>query len=213
MATKKARKKILETYVEWVADEQRRPMSIRAFAKELEMEEKAFRAQFNSFEQIESAIYVHFFEKTLALIKKEAPETEAELILSFYYTFFEHLSANRSCVEAIVHQDQPKFRHMKQLRDLKHHFSEFIEENDIYQNISLPEVIEKYREKGTREAAWSQFMFIFAFWIKDDSPGFEKTDLLIEKSVHVGMEVTNSSLMDSVLDLGKFLFKEAMPAR
>jgi len=33
------------------------------------------------------------------------------------------------------------------------------------------------------EGAWMQFLFILKFWIDNNSKGFEKTDIIIEKSV------------------------------
>ena len=42
----------------------------------------------------------------------------------------------------------------------------------------------------------------------DTSKGFEKTDALIEKSVNVVFEVFDNTRLDTILDLGKFLWKE-----
>ena len=64
-------------------------------------------------------------------------------------------------------------------------------------------------EKIFSEATWIQTLFILKFWLKDGSPGFEKTDLVIEKSVRVVFDVFDSSTLDSLLDFGKFLWKEA----
>jgi hypothetical protein len=46
--------------------------------------------------------------------------------------------------------------------------------------------------------------------MEDSSPGFEKTDILIEKSINTVFEVFNNTPLEQVLDLGKFLFKERM---
>ena len=47
------------------------------------------------------------------------------------------------------------------------------------------------------------------FWLSDTSKGFEKTDAFIEKSVNVVFEVFDNTRLDTILDLGKFLWKEA----
>ncbi|HBK82510.1 MAG TPA: heat-shock protein, partial [Flavobacterium sp.] len=42
----------------------------------------------------------------------------------------------------------------------------------------------------------------------DTSKDFEKTDILIEKSVKAVLAVLDTTQIESVLDLGKFLWKE-----
>ena len=46
--------------------------------------------------------------------------------------------------------------------------------------------------------------------MEDSFPGFEKTDILIEKSINTVFEVFNNTPLEQVFDLGKFLFKERM---
>jgi len=42
----------------------------------------------------------------------------------------------------------------------------------------------------------------------DDSPSFEKTDMAIEKSVRIVFDVFDNTPIDSIVDFGKFLWKE-----
>ena len=80
------------------------------------------------------------------------------------------------------------------------------------------ELIEEGNEEKSRfsqnsvpvfsEAVWAQLMFVLKFWIKDSSKGFEKTDALIEKSVQAAFEVFDNTSVDTLVDLGKFLWKE-----
>ena len=44
----------------------------------------------------------------------------------------------------------------------------------------------------------------------DTSASFEKTDVFIEKSVNTSFDVLQVTPLKSVIDLGKFLFKEKM---
>ena len=46
------------------------------------------------------------------------------------------------------------------------------------------------------------------YWMDDNSARFEKTDVAIEKSVNAIFDVFNTTPLESVLDFGKFLFKE-----
>jgi hypothetical protein len=42
----------------------------------------------------------------------------------------------------------------------------------------------------------------------DSSPGFEKTDIVIEKSINTIFDVFDNTPLKNILDLGKFLYKE-----
>ena len=46
------------------------------------------------------------------------------------------------------------------------------------------------------------------FWIDDTSSSFEKTDIFIEKSVNTSFDVLNIAPLKSLIDFGKFIFKE-----
>ena len=41
----------------------------------------------------------------------------------------------------------------------------------------------------------------------DNSAGFEKTDMAIEKSVNTVFDVFDNTPLDSIIDLGKFLWQ------
>jgi len=58
------------------------------------------------------------------------------------------------------------------------------------------------------EGAWIQFLFILKFWLEDTSKSFEKTDIIIEKSVNTVVDLLDTKPLESLLDLGKFLWKE-----
>ena len=44
----------------------------------------------------------------------------------------------------------------------------------------------------------------------DNSPNFEKTDVMIEKTVRVIFDVFETTPLESLVDFGKFLWKEKM---
>jgi tetracycline repressor-like protein len=46
------------------------------------------------------------------------------------------------------------------------------------------------------------------FWIDDTSPSFEKTDIYIEKSVQASFDLIDTTPLKSLIDFGKFLYKE-----
>jgi len=70
------------------------------------------------------------------------------------------------------------------------------------------EKIEKIQDKTLKESAWFQLLITMKFWLDDTSASFEKTDIFIEKSVNTTFDVLDVAPLKSVIDLGKFLFKE-----
>jgi hypothetical protein len=46
------------------------------------------------------------------------------------------------------------------------------------------------------------------FWLDDTSSSFEKTDIYIEKSVNTSFDIFNTKPLKSLIDFGKFIFKE-----
>jgi hypothetical protein len=53
-------------------------------------------------------------------------------------------------------------------------------------------------------------MITLKFWLDDTSASFEKTDIFIEKSVNTSFDILNIAPIKSVIDFGKFIFKEKM---
>jgi hypothetical protein len=96
------------------------------------------------------------------------------------------------------------------LQSLKKHFQNFIHSLEIPRLDFKQERIEKIQDKAITESAWMQFIITLKFWLEDSSTSFEKTDVFIEKSVNTSFELLNIAPVKSVIDLGKFLYKEAV---
>ena len=90
------------------------------------------------------------------------------------------------------------------------HFKQFIDDLDIETLDIQQEQIEKFQHKTLQESAWIQLLVTMKFWLDDTSPSFEKTDIFIEKSVNTSFDLLNIKPLKSILDFGKFLFKEKM---
>ena len=97
-----------------------------------------------------------------------------------------------------------------QLSDLRTHFKNFIAAITTDEVRLQQEKIQKFQEKAIQESAWIQFLFTLKFWMEDGSPNFEKTDVYIEKSVKLSFELMNVAPINSLIDFGKFIFKEKM---
>ncbi len=202
---------ILSEYSKFVLTEGKKPNSIYAFCQHLKVEETEFYQYFSSFEQIEASVFTTFFENTVKLLSQseEYPTYDAKTqILSFYFTFFEQMTANRSFVIHLLHEDKNQLKNLKKLSSLRTLFKGYIDSLEI-EPIKIPqETIEKIQQKSISELAWIQFLMTLKFWIDDTSPSFEKTDLFIEKSVHASFDLIDLTPLKNIIDFGKFLWNE-----
>jgi len=215
MAKKKelSKENIITFYMDYVLEHNKKPNSVYNFAKINGFEESIFYSFFGSFEAIEKHIFKAFYDNTItALESSESYDTfdARNKLLSFYYTFFENLTANRSYVVYALDSNKKNLKGIQALTELKKSFNTYIANLDI-ETLDIKDVkIEKIQTKAIQESAWVQLMLTLKFWLDDTSASFEKTDIFIEKSVNTSFDILNIAPIKSVIDFGKFLFKEKM---
>ncbi|MFH7004778.1 TetR family transcriptional regulator C-terminal domain-containing protein [Flavobacterium bizetiae] len=202
---------IVSIYMEEVLEKGQKPKSVYHFAKENNFTEAEFYAFFGTLEGLEKEIFRLFFANTIDLLNKNSEYLEYDMknkMLSFYFTFFEILTANRSYVLQSLKFDRNPLKNLVQLTALRNSFKEYVLEilTDDYR--LEQEKLQKFQEKGIQESAWLQLMLTIKFWVDDESAAFEKTDIFIEKSVNASFELMNVTPLNHLIDLGKFLFKE-----
>lgn len=202
---------IIAAYMKSVLEHDERPKSIFKFAQHLGIKEADFYEHFGSFQYIEKAIFKAFFDNAITLLNQneEFQGFDAKnKLISFYYTFFEVLKANRSYVVFALENEKNKLKMLATFSELKKSFGAFIQEIGIETIDFKQEKMEKFKNQGLSEWTWAQLLFTMKFWLEDGSAGFEKTDVFIEKSITTGFALLDSSTLNSVFDLGKFLYKE-----
>lgn len=202
---------IVSIYMDQVLEKGEKPKSVYHFAKENDFAEAEFYTFFGTLEGLEKEIFKLFFTNTVDLLHKNTDYQEYDMknkMLSFYFTFFEVLTANRSYVLQSLKLDRNPLKNLVQLTLLRNSFKEYVSEilTDDYR--IEQEKLQKLQEKGIQETAWLQLMMTIKFWMDDASAAFEKTDIFIEKSVNASFELMNVAPMNHLIDLGKFLFKE-----
>ena len=202
---------IITWYMEYVLEHNKKPSSVYNFAKENNFEESVFYQFFGSFDTLEKGIFKVFFDNTLIPLKKSGDYESFDArnkLLSFYYTFFENITANRSYVVYALASQKNHLKSMSVLTELKKYFSKYIESLNI-ETLDLKEDrLEKIQARGIKESAWFQLLITIKFWLDDSSISFEKTDVFIEKSVNASFDLIDTTPLHSIIDLGKFLFKE-----
>jgi len=202
---------ILSKYMEYVLNHGKAPESVYRFCKDSEISEQDFYSHFGSFKGMNQSFWETMVHNTVAVITKDKEFMTASLedqLLTFYFTFFENMLANRSYVLLVLHGN--RLEDLKQLKYLRGPVIEFFKnlpDEEKYNKLNfLPESI---KEISFQEASWVQMLTIIRFWLNDTSPKFEKTDALIEKSIRAASELKNFPPMESLLDLGKFLYHES----
>lgn len=208
-----SRDRIIALYMDHVLENETTPKTVYKFSKINDFSEEEFYNFFGSFEALEKGIWENFYEHTMDVIHKSLEYrtfSNREKMLTFYFTFFEMLTANRSYVLFILKRSGNRLEALDQLKGLRRKVKGFATELIREQNEEKNLKVLKRSETVFSEAAWLQLLFILNFWMNDNSPKFESTDVAIEKSVNTVFDVFDNTPLERVLDLGKFLWKEKM---
>ena len=213
MAKKKSytQKILVDLYINYVLQHNDTPKSIYSFSQSNGFEEAQFYKFFGNFEALEKAIFTQFFSNTIETIessKDYQTYDSRNQLLSFYFTFFENLTANRSYVAYSLREGKNQLENLKKLKGLRTKFLSYIDQLDIEVLQIKNKPLEQIKDSVVQETYWIQLMLTLKFWLDDNSKSFEKTDIFIEKSINASFDLINLSPLKSFVDFGKFLIKE-----
>jgi len=201
---------LISKYMNYVLENEREPASIYKFCKAEKIKEADFYAYFGSFDGLKEQIWVAFFNQTQELLEKDAhfpTYPNKEKMLSLFFTMFEVFTANRSYILISLKRQEYSLKHLKQLSSLRHKIRNFASDLIETSNEEKTYRLTKNPVQLFAEGAWVQFLFILKYWINDNSAGFEKTDMAIEKSVKAIFDIFETMPLESLLDF-KFLIQE-----
>ncbi|MGB0871340.1 MAG: TetR family transcriptional regulator C-terminal domain-containing protein [Flavobacteriales bacterium] len=213
MAKKKniTQDQIIEWYMNDVLTDTDVLKSVFSFAQSHQFDETKFYEFFSGFQHLDKVIFKIFGQKTLEILSEDMEYSRGDArhkTLSFYFTFFELLTANRSFVVQKLKSNANKLESLMCLKELRMVFIDFIQGLDVQKMDLKNETLTKIQTTSYQESAWVQFLFCLQFWLNDESPRFEKTDLFIEKSVRAAFDLTETTPLNSVLDFAKFIYQE-----
>jgi hypothetical protein len=214
MATKKTKitkDRIVSLYMDYVLENSEKPKSVYIFTKMNDFSEAEFYAFFGTIESIEKEIFKMFVEKTIELLQLNQEYETYDMkskLLGFYFTFFEILTANRSYVIMVLKEHNNDLKKLNLLAGLRNSFKNYLTEIITDDFRTQQESLQNVQEKAFQESSWFQLLLTMKFWLDDSSPSFEKTDIYIEKSLKANFELMNIAPIDSLIDFGKFIFKE-----
>tara|TARA_R110000787_G_scaffold268693_2_gene375272 strand:+ start:786 stop:1442 length:657 start_codon:yes stop_codon:yes gene_type:complete len=202
---------IISYYMEYTLEHNAAPESVYIFAKKYNFVEEIFYKYFGNFEALEQIIFKTFFDNTITMLEKSDDYQSYDSrnkMLSFYYSFFELLTANRSYVVYALDSNKKNLKKLQSLQRLKHSFTNYVESLDITLLEIKQETLDKIQSTTLKESAWLQLLLTMKYWLDDTSPSFERTDVFIEKAVNTSFDVLNIKPLKSIIDLGKFLYKD-----
>lgn len=203
--------KIIAHYMKDVLLHNEEPKNVYVFCTNHGIDESDFYSFFGSFDALKQEIWVKFFENAVSTIEKDTAYksySDKDKLLTLYFTLFELLTLNRTYVLFTLKENKQGLKNLKTLKQFRNRFKEFIVDIIRESATAGSEKLLKVSEPVFSEGAWIQFLLLLKFWIDDTSKSFEKTDVLIEKSVTTVVGLLDTKQLENLFDLGKFLWKE-----
>lgn len=202
---------IISAYMNQVLQQNEEPKNVYLFCQENKIQESDFYTFFGSLEALKQEIWVKFFENvktTIDLDAKYDSYTNKNKLLTLYFSLIEILTLNRSYVLFALKEDKNALKNIQQLKSFRNQFKSFIVDMMDMQTSEEDFKVNKFVKPFYAEGAWIEFLVILKFWLDDTSKGFEKTDVMIEKTVKATFDVLDTTPLESLFDLGKFVWKE-----
>ena len=203
---------IITFYMNDVLEDNHNIKNVYVFCKNNKIEEADFYSFYGSLDAVKESIWVKFFENAVTTIEKDEnyfSYTNKNKLLTLYFTMFEILTLNRSYVVYSLEENKEGMKNLKQLKQLRNRFKDFVVDIMETSTSENDNKVAKVTQPVFSEGAWIQFLFILKFWLNDNSRGFEKTDIIIEKSVNTVVDLLDTKPLENLIDLGKFLWKES----
>ena len=201
---------ILQGYAEYVLQNEQKPTSVYALCQHLAIEETAFYQYFASIQAVEKALWLTFFTDTyLRLTADEVYngyQSVREKLLAFYYTWIEELKTYRSYITITFENTDILDFKTSYYQDFEKTFSDYAKQllEEARTNEEFPDRM--FIQNIYPPILLLQAKSILNFWIKDESPNFEKTDVFIEKNVNFTCDAFSHSFLDSAFEYLKFVF-------
>ncbi|RFC41892.1 MAG: hypothetical protein DVB28_002137 [Verrucomicrobia bacterium] len=201
------RDRIRSAFGEYLREHGRPPETVFAFCKLLDLPERDFFSQFASFDVLESDYWGHLVSSVVEAVEAGSEWkgfTARQRLLSFLYAFCE---ASLDCRSILLTRlgplgplAKPKF-----LKGFEQCFRDFTKEI-LEHGMSGGEIAERGRLASLYpDALYTHFRGVIDFHLKDHSLNYERTDAFIEKTVAVAFDLIRTQVVDSALDLARFL--------
>lgn len=203
---------IRTAYIDHLLDHGHPPASVHAFAKHLNISERAFFEHFASFETLEGSIWADLVDDVAHAVTtgdEWQHFTAREQMLAFFYAFTENILDHRSFfLERFPRPSSGSATSRTGLRataKLRHRFREF-----AHPVLDAGIASGELKQRGPIGDRYPRilttlFLSVIHYNLTDESEGFARTDAFIEKSTHLAFDLMGAGVVDSALDLARFL--------
>lgn len=203
---------VLRAFVADCEQRGRLPESLEQLSQNHGLDPRALKALFPNLLKLEQAFYLGLLKQTLELLERDPAYTDYDLperLLALYYTLFEALQQHRQVLLLSLKAGLGLLQHLSKLERLKAAWIAHVE-NLLQPALPgfWPEPLKKIQARGLSEAAWIQFLSVLGYWLRDNSPEQERSDVLIEKSVAADFEFWNALHWRHMPDLLRFWLEE-----
>ena len=205
-----SRDHLIDCYMDTVVELREEAFTVEELGNMHNFAPEAFYEYFLGFDDLNKAIFKVFIDNAIDVLGQSMDYegfSKTDKLLSLYYTLFENFTLNREFVLLTIQSYGFNLNALPLLSELRASFTLFIDSLEI-ETIGVIDSLESIQKKSLKEGLWVQFLITLKFWMADDSPQCEKTDVFIDKSVNTGMGLLNTKWLNNVVDLGKFLYTE-----
>lgn len=201
------RTRILQAVGDHLREHGQPPASVFRLCQQLEISERTFFTHFPTLEAAEGAIWTDLMQRVVHAVES-GPEwaefSARQRLLAFYFAFGEESLGMRSILLARLGKCGALAR-PPWLRGFEELFREFAQ-RIVERGLAQEEIADRGQISSIYPGAlYTQFRSIIDFHLKDVSPGYERTDAYIEKSVTLAFELLRKQALDAAFDLVRFL--------
>jgi len=200
------RARIIDAYWRHRLIEGRPPHSVFAFCESIGIGEETFHAEFSGFAAIESAWWTDLATTTISTLEQDSDYgayDARQRLLAFHYTLVATAQPCRSRLTESLPPPGPGLpAALRPLHTATRPFFEAL----VRQGIADKLIADRGKLSDLYpRALWEQLRWILDYHRRDTSAKFEDTDAFIEKSVRLFFDAAGTGVVESALDLARFL--------
>ena len=180
-------KQIKEIFVQFVIEKGQFPNSLTELSRYGDLDQDKFSVIADSIQELTQIVWRDIIKDTIILTDSDSQYESVDVkdkVLSFYYNHIEDLSRFRSfAVISLGISGQWKLSpsvlilYKREFMNYFHPMCQEIIANKWTWN-------KKLQARVLSELFWSKTMFLLRYWVSDQSPGFEKTERIIDKTIN-----------------------------
>jgi len=195
---------LIDHYKKYVSSKGKLPKFIMELAEYGQVDFIEFKKQFKSLEELEVALLLWYFKNANDLLVKDKQADEwdpKDRHIAFLYLLIESMSKD----EAFLHEF---IDHKKSSSTFTTKFMYVLNKQDfeaIRTDGKMTEVFDKISINPKKAALTNHALGVIIFYLRDKSEDKQDTDAFIEKTSDLLFRLTDTSTLQSIFDLGKFM--------